>query len=130
MQSRLRDGVVDAISAIAEVLDIARFVREKHRADIEMFYESGYSVHDCSEINGELAEMLRRELGVDARLVSVSPLLDYAVKHFAVLVIIGGRRYIVDAVPELTGLIPVDEAPEEPIIGRESEYRVFFARYL
>ena len=121
------DTVTSLDRAVLE--DVARRVRERHLEDVEMFYREGYSSHDCYDISSELARELRR-LGVQARIVSVSPLLDYQVKHFAVLVEAGGRRIIVDAVPELTGLIPASEVLDGPLVGSEEEYRAFFAKYL
>ena len=115
---------------LLKVMDIAASVREAHWSDIEMFYSDGHSIHDCYDISQELAELIKRGTGLEASVVSISPLLDYSVKHFAVLVKIGGKRYIVDAVPELTGLIPREEVLEEPLVGLESEYRAFFSKYL
>jgi len=110
------------------VRDVAKIVREKHLDNIEEFYVRGWSRHDCHEISRELAGALRR-LGIPAKVVSVTALLPEDVKHYAVQISLHGSSYIVDAAPELTGLIPRSEMLDEPLVLTPEEYERFFAKY-
>jgi len=124
----MREVSLGVWGLINEVSVLTYEVRARYVDDVRMYLSEGYSEHDCVEINSLLAEVLRRCLGIPAKLVSVAPLLDYEVKHYAVLVEVSGQRIIADAVPELTGLIP-EELPG-PLIMTEEEYRAFFLSYL
>ena len=128
---------------LLDVIELVAFeIRDKYYSNIEEFYANGESKYDCYQINEKLAKRIRsrlRKLGkrrvgrtVNVELVSVAPLLDYQAKHYAVLVEFDGERYIVDAVPELTGLIPSYDAlePDSPLVVTEEEYREFFKKYL
>jgi len=115
--------------AMSLIKEVAKIVREKHLDDIEEFYRRGWSKHDCHEISREVAGALRK-LGIPAKVVSVSALLPEDVKHYAVQISLRGNSYIVDSVPELTGLIPRNEMLDEPLILTPAEYESFFAKYL
>jgi len=90
------------ISIAEKVVDEIRY---KYLTDIEEYLANGYSEHDCVEINGTVAEILKKRYRLDAELVPVHPLLNYiSNKHYAVLLRINRKEYIIDAVPEMTGL--------------------------
>jgi len=122
----IRESTVEVMNLVR---DMAKIVREKHLDDIEEFYRRGWSKHDCHEISRELAGALRR-LGIPAKVISVTALLPEAVKHYAVQVSLNDRSYIIDAVPELTGLIPRDKMLDEPLVLTPEGYEEFFVKYL
>jgi len=125
----MRASQISDSEAMELVREVAKIVREKHLDDIEEFYRRGWSKHDCHEISRELAGALRK-LGIPAKVVSVSALLPEDVKHYAVQISLRDKTYIIDAVPELTGLIPHNEMLTEPLILTPIEYENFFNRYL
>ena len=99
-----------------EIMRLAWEVRGEFYNDILEFLGNGVSEHDCYEISTRLADRIAGELGIEAGVVSVRWLID--AKHFAVLVVVGGEEYVVDAAPELSGLFdrivgPLVLAPED-----------------
>ena len=113
---------------IGELRDIADNVRDRFFEDIEMFYKEGYSEHDCYEINSEVAEKIKSKLGLNAKVVPILFLADYGVEHYAVEVKAGTKILVVDAVPELTGLIPSWCSIESSFVGTYREYEKFFSK--
>ena len=78
---------------------VAVKVRDEHEDDVYSYLSEGHSIHDCVEINSKVVEELRK-IGIDAELVRLDP----DVKHYVALARINNKEYIVDAVPELSGL--------------------------
>jgi hypothetical protein len=117
-------GIINAIQAIADS------VRERYYDDIEMFFREGYSNHDCYEINSEVARRIRSELGLDARVAPALFLMDYGVKHYVVEVDIGSGIVVVDAVPELSGLVPSWHEIDSSFVGTYKEYKRFFSNII
>lgn len=123
-------AIGDLYEVIKKIEEIANVIRNKFLDDIEMFFREGYSNHDCYEINSEIAKKIKSRLGLYARVVRVSFLENYGVKHYVVEVDIGSDIIVVDAVPELTGLIPSWYEVGSPFIGTYKEYEKFFSKVL
>jgi hypothetical protein len=120
-------SITNFSEVISELQSIADSVRERFFDDIEMFFRDGHSKHDCYEINSEVAKKIKSELGLYARVVPVLFLKNYGVKHYVVKVDAGSDIVVVDAVPELTGLIPAWYEINSSFVGTYKEYKRFFS---